>query len=194
MGRNVLLLSSFLVLSLWSTEARAFHPTRNRLLFHAARNLSEGVGISGHFVPSGNLKSPLMPYTYIGLDVDVASWLTLSPVVGWAFGPDHAITAAWVYAHYDRYWFFGHFETRPQSWFYYVVTQAQVNIWDEWLVAGLEQETWGYAEKSGSLDVGGGPNLLIRLGKARLDLAVHFRDKPDHGLEGELNFRFHIYL
>lgn len=177
-----------------SREAWALHPSRTRLLLHSAKELTPDVGISAHFVPAGNLIGELRPLIYFGVDCKVTPWLTLSPVVGWAFGPDNPLVGAWIYASKGPVWGFVHLEYHPDTTFSYAVAMAEFRAVESWLSVGLEQETWFYADQQDSANVGGVPNLLLRLGAVRFDVAFHFRDKPADGFDGELIGRFHVYF
>lgn len=194
-----------LVCLLSTPDALALHPSRTRLLLHAAREVTPEVSLSAHFVPAGNFIGEAQPLVYFGADFKVLPWLTLSPVVGWAFGTrDTGLVGAWFYACQEPFWGFVHLEYHPESTFSYAVAMAEYRLVAPWLSVGLEQETWFWTDSQGNTshtstpNWGAGPNILFRFGMARFDVAFHYRDKPDQGqdsmVDGELMVRFHAYF
>ncbi len=200
--RHVAILLGLLCSLSFPTTSWALHPSRTRLLLHSAKEITPEVSLSAHFVPAGNFIGDARPLVYFGADFKVAPWLTLSPVVGWAFGPDNYLVGAWIYALQEPFWGFIHLEYHPDTTFSYAVTMAEVRVVAPWLSVGLEQETWLYADTDHTVNVGGGPNILFRFGMARFDVAFHLRDKPDEKtdkgndemIDGEIMVRFHAYF
>ena len=176
-------------------DARAFHKSRYRILLHARRDVTDIIGVSGNLIESSASGTDFSPYAYFSVDLKVASWLNLSPVAGFQFMSNEAIGAAWIHAHGGRFWAFGHFEVHPQTWLYFVQTMMEAEVYDQWITVGLDHESWGYLDDfRETSSFGAGPNVLLSMGKARFDVVMHYRDRPNLGWEPEFSIRFHYYF
>lgn len=195
MKRFLTLTLVLLATVLSSTNANAFHKSRYRLLLHANREVTERIGVSGNLIESSASGTAFSPYAYFSVDFKVASWLTLSPVAGYQFMSNEAIAAAWIYAHGGPVWAFGHFELHPQTWMYYVQTLMELDVYEKWISVGLDHESWGFTNDfQATSSFGAGPNVLLRMGKARFDIVMHYRDRPGLGWDPEFSIRFHYYF
>jgi len=170
------------------------HPSRVRLLIHGNVPLTENVGLSGHFIPAPNLLGEVAPITFLEVNWKLASWLTISPTVGWAFKPDEVIASLRLSPKYKNFWGWVDMEIRPQSLAGYWFVQAQYQCLP-WLHVGLEEESWGNFEEWDKFSHGGGPNVLLRFGQHfGIDLALHARDVPENGVGAEFFLRAHLFL
>lgn len=191
-------LSIFLLGFLGAGEAWALHPARAKLLLHTTREITPEFSMGAHFLPASDLAagdfSRIKPMVYLGADFKVASWLTLSPFTGWVFKDDIPLFGVWIYLPADWFWALEHIEVRPEKNFYYFMTNLQANVVGKWLCVGVEQESWFFSDNDDLTSNGVGPNVMLRFGDARLDLAFQFRDKATGGFDGEFYARFHAYF
>lgn len=174
-------------------EADTFHPSRVRLLLHGSYQFDDTLGISGHFIPAGNLMGELAPLAYMTVDWTPTPYLTISPCLGWSFKPDEVIASLRLTPQYKDFYGWVDFEVRPQSWFFYWFAQAEWKA-TNWLHFGAEEESWGGFEEFTLASHGGGPNILFRFGQyVGIDLALHARHL-DGNVKPEFFFRFHLFF
>lgn len=174
-------------------SAQTFHPSRVRLLMHGSYQFDDRLGISGHFIPAGNLIGELAPLAYMTVDWTPTPYLTISPCLGWSFKPDEAITSLRLTPKYKDFYGWIDFEVRPQSWSFYWFAQAEWKA-TPWLHLGIEEESWGGFEQFAQASHGGGPNVLFRFGQnVGIDLALHSRWIGED-VKPEFFFRFHLFF
>lgn len=190
-----LALVAFLVAILFSgkAEANTFHPSRVRLLAHGSYQFDDALGISGHFIPAGNLMGELAPLAYMTIDWTPTPYLTISPCLGWSFKPDEVITSLRLTPKYKDFYGWVDFEVRPRSWSFYWFAQAEWKA-ATWLHLGVEEESWGGFEEFSQASHGGGPNVLFRFGKVvGMDFTMHAR-QLDNVVRPEFFLRFHLFF
>ena len=169
---SILVVAACLVLAAPRSEA---DPARMRFLVHGHHDLTSRLALSADLIPSGNLLGELAPLGHLILDVKATSWLTISPVIGYAFKPNEVIASLQLTIQTKYIWSWIDFETQPQSWSTYWFAQVDYSPL-KWLSLGLEEESWGDLSHFSLASHGGGPNIIFRWNIFGLDLAMHVRE------------------
>lgn len=179
----------------YATDVHAqerFHPSRVRLLVHGALALDD-TEIVYLFVPAGNLVGQVAPFAYLGLKQKPTRWLGVEGNGGWSFGDDEPIAALSLSPSFGSFWAWTLTEVQLPSTRGYWMVELEYRL-RPWLHAGIEGEgikgSFSGAERWSN---GGGPNLLFRLGKVGVDLAIHARDK-ESDVRPEFFLRTHLFL
>ncbi len=189
----VVLAASALLFASVAQAEDTFHPSRARLLFHGAQNIDNVAQLRAHFIPSGNLMNGLSPLVFLGAGMKPADWIDIEPALGWTFGNNEPILSLRLCPAFGKFYVWADAEINLPSKNGYWFAQADYKILD-WLHAGIESEGFGGNYEDGSSwSHGGGPNVLLRLGKMGVDTALHIRDL-DHSVRPEFLMRFHVFL
>lgn len=168
------ILAVVLVTVCFSADANAESMSRVRLYVHGSQEIHEGVDIREHFVPALDLIGGVDPSVYLGIGIRPVEGLDIEPIVGWYFAGNEPIIGTLLSFQRSRMWLFVDFEVNIPSWFSYWFVMLDFQIID-WLYTGIEGEGWGILTDSSIWSNGGGINLIFRLERIELDLALHAR-------------------
>ena len=193
--KHTLAIVVFLVTALWvgSALAGGFHPSRVKLLIHGEQELEEGrTALLYNFIPSPNLKTGFHPLAYVSLQAKPFKWLSLEPTLGFNFSAEEPIFSMHVALQTEKFWSWTDLEYRIPSKAGYCFSQVEMKVSD-WFHTGFEAEGWGVFKDASSWSYGGGPNMLLRMGKIGVDFALHARHLDDRTAP-EFYLRTHLFL
>lgn len=178
--KKLTLVAVVLCVVCFSAKVWAEGMSRVRLCVHGSQEISERIDIREHFVPSMNLVEGFDPFIFLGVGIRPIEGLDIEPIIGWHFVGNEPIIGVLLSFQRSRIWLFVDLEINIPSWFssWFVMVDFKIL---EWLFAGIEGEGWGLLIDNSSWSNGGGFNLIFRLERIELDLALHARVQ-----EGEL--------
>lgn len=185
-------------LGLSAADARAqapgqnfFHPPRVRLILHGKVDVGS-LQMVARFLPSGNLMNGLAPVLYAGVRAKPVSWLIVEMYGGWVFGPNKPMVSLTFNPKWKKWWAWTEVDVHIPTWGGYAWAQVQYQA-RNWVHVGVEYEGWGSYLDGSSWSHGGGPNVLFRLERFGLDVALHTRQL--NGIVAqELFVRIHAFL
>ena len=169
-----------------------FHPSRARLLVHSEYDVNDETHLRVNFIPAGNLLAGIAPLAYLGLGWQATSWLDIEGTLGWCFKANEPIVSTRLTFKIDDFYSWIDLEIQLPGESGYWFAQAEYKLLD-WIHVGVEGEGWGSYIGETPWSNGGGPNLLFRLGKVGLDLALHVRELGD-SVKPEFFARVHLFL
>lgn len=192
------MLKSFLLLLLlgilhipFSAQAEeAEQKTRTRFTLHKEQELSHSTELSLKFVLADDIQNSNAPIVAVGVKKRITSWMSGETAIGWTGTHNEPLIELSLVARRASLWATLTSELRAKTLHGYWFAQGECALYNSWLYAGLENESWGSYAHDTSWTVHTGPNLIFRFNSIEVDLAVHM----DSNLSSEMVTRIHLFL
>lgn len=186
----LLLLLSILQIPFSAYAEEVEQKTRTRFTLHKEHELSHLTELSLKFVLADDVLKSNAPIVAVGFKRRIASWMSGEIAIGWAGTHNEPLIELSLSARRASLWATLTSELRTRTLHGYWFAQGEYALYDSWLYAGLENESWGSYAHGNSWTVHTGPNLIFRFKSIEVDLAVHM----DGNLSSEMVTRIHLFL
>ncbi|NQV00128.1 MAG: hypothetical protein HQ538_05270 [Parcubacteria group bacterium] len=177
----------------FSANASAESMSRIRLYIHGSQEVRENIDIRGHLIPGADLMEGFAPMAYIGAGFRPIEGLDIEPILGWYFMDNEPVLGFLFNLEMWRVWWHVNFEASMPSGICYWFTMLDLRILD-WFYVGIEGEGWGVLTDGSSWSNGGGINLIFRMERIEVDVAVHARSLEGELVIPDLLVRFHLFF
>lgn len=184
--------TALIVMFLFTSTAQAeesFHHSQIKLFATVGLDHQEDKELRAHFATAENLNNTR---AFLGIEFKPAKWLAIEPTLGWFFGKSEPIASLSFVPVFGKFHGLMEVEFQLLSRDGYWSAQLDYQLF-KWLYVGAEIDSVGNYEPDRHWSYSGGPNLLFRLDKFGLDLALHARE-TDHAIEPKFLMRIHFFL
>lgn len=192
MSKSFLLLLLLGILHIPSSAhaEEAEQKTRTRFTLHKEHELNHATELSLKFVLADDVQHSNASIVAVGVKRHITSWMFAEAGIGWTGTHNEPLVELSLSARRASLWATLTSELRTKTLHGYWFAQGEYALYESWLYAGLENESWGSYAHGNSWTVHTGPNLIFRFKSIEVDLAVHMNSN----LSSEMVTRIHLFL